>query len=538
MADSVTLEYHLADLPTAQHKAGLAGMLLLIEDLRDRGQAVMPELEINPYSASVSLTQSHLQSLMDDWYDAKWVETQSSKKRSDKPPKREEFVPGKKDGKQEKRYVYDDFQPKGKSFGRLFPGGSSSPWLKLWRDMLWGVMRAQPKTREEFKDRANGKSSKCAEQLWEKLLKQDKTRAKGGEIVGSIAGSIFIGAQNKNAERVNFQGSVDQNLLLHFWTLCCPIFIPEILDIKQRCKLPHGFLLVIPEVRDLQRFRPAMLDYWRRLDNAVAGYRPRASLIDLPEEGGLEFLYHLARKEFDRNAELLHSVSAVELYHLEKSGKNIRMLTATHVLPNRKILDRYAQLRKLVAHPVFKAMQISNLIKDLPWHARAAYWLEAYPAEFFLYSASTSAVDSFGYDVRRLFKQRIEFLDKLEKSDMSADEDDLIARRVYRMVGEYVRQRTDDRVGRGSSKREAREKVALDAFLAMRGRSNEEFTTYFTGTICSVPQYMGKEDEYLRVSRALVDGPERIRNLSMLALSAHAWTRKPKSQEPQTDEGE
>jgi hypothetical protein len=33
----VTLHYHLSDLPTAQHKAGLAGLLLLIESMRQRG---------------------------------------------------------------------------------------------------------------------------------------------------------------------------------------------------------------------------------------------------------------------------------------------------------------------------------------------------------------------------------------------------------------------------------------------------------------------------------------------------------------------
>ena len=70
--------------------------------------------------------------------------------------------------------------------------------------------------------------------------------------------------------------------------------------------------------------------------------------------------------------------------------------------------------------------------------------------------------------------------------------------------------------------REAREKVCSDAFLAMRGRRDQEFVEYFTGTICSVPQYLSQE-EYIAVARALMTDWERIKILSMLALSAHSY---------------
>ena len=78
--------------------------------------------------------------------------------------------------------------------------------------------------------------------------------------------------------------------------------------------------------------------------------------------------------------------------------------------------------------------------------------------------------------------------------------------------------------------REAREKVCNDAFLAMRGRRDQDFVEYFTGTICSVPQYMAEED-FLRVATALMDDWERIKILSMLALSAHSYL-------PETAEGQ
>lgn len=70
---------------------------------------------------------------------------------------------------------------------------------------------------------------------------------------------------------------------------------------------------------------------------------------------------------------------------------------------------------------------------------------------------------------------------------------------------------------------EARQKICMDAFLAMRSRRDQEFIEYFTGTICSVPQFL-PSDDYVFVSQALLeeDGWERVKTLSMLALSAHS----------------
>ena len=115
--------------------------------------------------------------------------------------------------------------------------------------------------------------------------------------------------------------------------------------------------------------------------------------------------------------------------------------------------------------------------------------------------------------------------------------DDLLARRIYRIIGEYVNYKTDtrsrvkykdlprDAKGHRSYPnefREAREKVTSDAFLAMRSRRAEDFVEYFTGTICSVPHFV-QESEYLDLTQALIQTPGTVKNLSMLALSAYSW---------------
>ncbi|OQW34297.1 MAG: hypothetical protein A4E19_02215 [Nitrospira sp. SG-bin1] len=69
--------------------------------------------------------------------------------------------------------------------------------------------------------------------------------------------------------------------------------------------------------------------------------------------------------------------------------------------------------------------------------------------------------------------------------------------------------------------RDAREKVCRDAFLRLRAcKAKEDFVSYFTGTICSVPQYL-PEAEYQTVADAMLTDErwEEVKALAMLALS-------------------
>jgi CRISPR-associated protein Cmx8 len=68
--------------------------------------------------------------------------------------------------------------------------------------------------------------------------------------------------------------------------------------------------------------------------------------------------------------------------------------------------------------------------------------------------------------------------------------------------------------------REMKEKIARDAFLSIRSRSNkEDFIEYFVSTICSVSQHLNQQ-AYLKVAEELFSRSEDIRTLTMLALSA------------------
>ena len=62
-------------------------------------------------------------------------------------------------------------------------------------------------------------------------------------------------------------------------------------------------------------------------------------------------------------------------------------------------------------------------------------------------------------------------------------------------------------------------KIAKDAFLAVRSRTGGDFVAYFAGTLCSVSHFLPKE-RFSLVTKALREEPDRVRTITLLALSA------------------
>ncbi len=79
----VTITYDLFDLPTAQHKAGLAGLLLQIESMQSRklpAPVFRWDSEQPRTKVHVDFTPETTVALFDDLYDATWVEGQPREK--------------------------------------------------------------------------------------------------------------------------------------------------------------------------------------------------------------------------------------------------------------------------------------------------------------------------------------------------------------------------------------------------------------------------------------------------------------------------
>jgi CRISPR-associated protein Cmx8 len=548
----ISIRYSLFDLPGAQHKAGLAGLLLLIESMQGRGLSPLPSVsELTATSVKLTFTQAAVQTVFDDLYDAEVRETESKTRWKGKAPKWEESIevtdPKTGKVKRGKIFVYDAVVPKASFLEHHYPGNENG-WLKLWRDMLWNTLRGRPTTRLVYEERAKKQPSGVAKVAWKELVEFSKSIQRGILAVTEIPSSFFIGAQATNAEKVSFNGRVDHALLLHFWPLTVQIFVPEVIDHEGNNELSgKEYVLAIPEVSNLEEFCDVFPHALGTLDPQLRGYRPRASIIDLPAEGGLEFLRHLARiaQQKTGSGELKYSVSAIELFHLEKQGNNVKMLAVDRVVPREGLLSQYEGIRAFCRNPFFKSQLLLNLLRDVDWYEGFVRLFAVYPWEFFIHTARTpKTFPLFSFDVRKKFEILGDEFQRQQEAhamtETSAPKLQSLEKRIYDMIGAYVRLKTEDKSGirwedfkdkktvEGKLEipqayLEARHRVCADVFLAMRSRRDQDFIEYFTGTICSVPQFL-PPDDYVLVSQALLEdgGWEKVKALSMLAVAAHS----------------
>lgn len=388
LSESVSMTYHLADLPSAQHKAGLSGMLLLIRNLDERrqfGQEIgeLPAIEqINAGQVTLSITAAGLQTLFDDLYAAEFVETKKGK----------EFP-----------------RPSGNYLRHWLDEGHEI-WTKQLADALTSVIYSKPTTWNPFKERAGGRPVPKAGDLYRQLAQagdDEKANQK-------VKGQHFTGAGEENAERVGFATTPRLFLLLHFWILVSPLFAPRILKEERDtvtgeryldAKIdPSAYLLAIPEPSDLAAFLDGMRDYWRQLSPAKAGFRPAEAIIDMPAEAGLEFLLLLGHDKANATVSIL-PVVAVELYALVKKGNNVNLASADRVQPNPEMLEEYRlHVKDGQAHPLFKRLAIGNLMAGQPWWNAAQSVLAHYDANNFFGRNAKMRFRPFGYDARRRFE--------------------------------------------------------------------------------------------------------------------------------------
>lgn len=530
-SDNVTLEYNLYSLPTAQHKAGLAGLIVLINTMKKRKMQNVPEIkELTTTGCKIEFNKESMQNLFDDFFDAIWVEEERNRKlkRKDntiiRPKRIEKKIIRNKNGKEKEKevFIYDKFVPAGNFLKCLFPKNSDG-WIELWRDMLWNTLRGIPKTRKVYEERADGKKSSVAKDIWQQLCEDN--------LKTEISSSLYIGAQSVNAENVPFIGIVKDNFLLYFWSIVSFIFQPRIFTEKGKYE-NKGYVLVIPEPANLKYFILDIEGIFGAVNNEMVGTRPKDSIIDLPEEGGLKYLLTLVKNKVSKKA---LSINAVEIKHLEKQGNNIKILQELKITPHKININDYENIIKECKNYFYKTRRINNLLNGTVWFNGFDRVFSDWPMKFFIfiqgetpYSSDNS--DSMVFFGEEIFK-RFNKIEKLMKGGQKMEKDDELSIKVYKLIREYVNQRIAKKNGLSDipediysvKYREDREHICSDAFLAMRSRREKDFVEYFTGTICSVPQFMPEED-FLLISKTLMEDWEKIKILSMLAISACSYT--------------
>lgn len=557
--DSVAVSWSLPDLPTSLHKAGLAGLLCYVKRMPEfAAQDAVPIIEAaSPLELRIRFTEESLQALMDSVYagEKRLEESKTKWKNGDLKEERSEPSRLGDDKPPVKVWVYEVDRPKADLMVHWRHGNPEDQWVVLWRKAMRGVLR-ESRAAEIYTRTTKGESptkkSKDLNRLWKDMVSAASGRR---PISGAVPVSMYIGAEETSSERVDFKGEVQHNLLLHFWPFVSPIFVPRTLLREHgqwRIDTRGGYIVAVAEVGSVTEFAEMIDSYWRRQAVSSADGRPRDCVIDVAVEGGMAFLYSLMMDRLQNmdDGDFFDTVPQVDLYHLQKRRYGVRILVSDSIRVSAGTLRRYERVADSRRDVLFRRLLMRNLLDGLPWHARAAETLfTRYSAGLFVHSENSPGfAHSFGRAAREQFKR--------ERSSM--DDRLSLAGKVFDIVGEFVTSRAEKRSGitrdqfpktddgrtdwtsRDSRFREyleAREKVAADAFLAIRGRNPDEFVEYFVGSICAVPQFMGAKgvqpkEGFMEIAQALHDSEERrmeMKNLTMLALSAHGSSQRQSS---------
>lgn len=256
--DVLELAYSLAELPSSQHRAGLAGLVLMVQWLKRQGpHKGVCDITCDERGATLRINQEGLAALFDEVYAASNEEQERPQPLKDKQkvviqPLREvtrtESDP--KTGKEKTKtvYVYPVVIPKGAFLVDADPSASGDKgiWIKLWRDVIWSIFRGVPSTRKPFEDRADKVPPKDVAEVWADL-------GQPSDYPLELPSTYFIGAQAVNAENVPFKDRARLQFLLHCWPYTAQVYVPAVYDNKGD-RTFVGYALAIPDVANLEVF--------------------------------------------------------------------------------------------------------------------------------------------------------------------------------------------------------------------------------------------------------------------------------------------
>jgi CRISPR-associated protein Cmx8 len=349
-----------------------------------------------------------------------------------------------------------------------------------------------------------------------------------------LPSTYFLGAQSSNAENVPFKDRARFQFLLHFWLFAAQIYVPSVVDNEGKRNFV-GYALAIPDVAKLEWFCDELPEILSDRSTEKSGYLPRDAVVDLAIASALDMMKRLRDRLKQQTGEKLAEdiVFAIDVIHTEKQGNNIRVLSANRLDPKESMLDKYAQIRDGFWSPLFRKQCLLNLVDDKPWYRDFDVLLCTLPYE------RTIKDGYFQRDVR----EKLKALSQEEKQmDETTSIDNLVSVEtlVFRLVSNYVTRKLkskhdlewkaewkglkSEELNQKADYRkysEMKAKVAKSAFLDIRSRTEPiDFINYFVSSLCSVPQHM-KSTAYVELTQALYQDTDKIRTLTLLALSAN-----------------
>lgn len=537
MSEILTLEYNLAELPSSQHRAGLAGLVLMLRWLEKEPdkKGVCELTQIDETRAALQIDQEGLQFLFDKTYAASKEEVGRETKLKNKakeeiPPLREEKrTVTDKDGKSKEKtfYIYPQVIPRG-AFLVDYDKSEDGVWIKLWRNMIWSILRGVPATRRPYEERSEGVFTEDVEKVWLELNKK-------ADFTVDLPSTYFIGAQASNAENVPFKDFVRFQFLLHFWAFVAQIYAPLTwtFDRKTKRESPKdcGYALVIPDVADLETFCDELPDVLRSREIEPFGYRPKESVVDVAAEGALDLMSKINQRLATKvKRDVRDLLLGVDVVHLEKQGNNIRLWGTSRLDPIEDT-GKYVQIKSYYKNQLCRRQMILNYLNGKDW--------------FYGFDSLLSKTDSeqtignsfFRGDVRKAFEDT-EIINE-SKGANTVSEENYISSLIYQLVSHYLKSKVDSKfpehkwrsewkgqsLPQKTKHYELRGDLARKAFLAVRSRTDTDFTDYFVSTLCSFPQFL-KQEDYIILADELHRNSDKVRTLTMLALSANGYSSK------------
>ena len=454
------LDYLLEGLPSAQHRAGLAGLVLLARWCPLPGQFEV--MEVTGAGASFLLTWTGLAHLFEAVHSA----------------------------------------PEAAFPASLEPGGAGL-WTRLWQDWLWTIHLRTPKAREPFEP---GRPDRDAEEVWHALTQDGDPGADldAGTLLGGYALSFDLVAVRERAS---------QRFLLQFWPHAIMVYLlrrhrswggkPDL----------EGFVAAIPDVHDLLAFCAAFAPAMLLRSRERLGPRPREAVVDHPAEAALDFARRLQGAGAPPGL-------AVEAHHARIQGKSLRVQAVLRLQPGASLLRAYGQFRGLgYSDPGFRRIGIQSLLDGEPWHRG---FLELFDQAGCLHRTLDS--EPFRRDARMAFRVAVRGWGAGSARPLEATIRATVTSFVQRSVQARYQLRLEEVEGQPAAFREFQDKrreVASAAFRAARERSGRGFVEFFRAAILPGADPLAQE-QALCLHQSLVRDPAGVRALTLLALAAVA----------------
>jgi CRISPR-associated protein Cmx8 len=507
--------YDLYTLPTAQHRAGLAGLIL---QARSAGFGAIVE-EVDPHSATVAVTEANLTALLDDLYDAEEVEVESESKWKGKTPVRVGSKAKEEGGKSKvvPVYTYMQVQPKCPFLARRV---SACRFLDQTRRQATNVYRLAPLSKQVYEQRAQNKPCGEGQKFWAKLASAKPVET---------SSSIRLGAEGKTGDGDLFRGDPWEALLLHFAQVVTLPFSIKQFEIESGRLVTkwRGTASVVPEVADLDAF----CDLFPGVVDELA--LEKTQIVEAPEQAGLDLTRRICdlavRKGTDSPLE--YCVSAAEVYWTERVGvrKTLRIISVSRVDGGPDLGRKYGLIRKQYRSPLFRAVATAALIKDTRIDIEAEPYLHTVPAKDLL-------SPWFAKDCSAFFRGIHQRVNDTRGAQVNAESIDTLGRIVRTVVNNYLREKVrtlakvdpfDPKFKNSTGQRllptavvDAWQNACLGLIYDLRSRDAAEFTRYFLAQLCAAGPFLPEADQKL-LSRHLIGeaGWEPVKNLTMLAVA-------------------